>query len=348
MDPEKIHEEVVFLGQYFSHGLVKNLLNLNLNYEHTLLETDFCGSHYKNPVGLAAGFDKNGLLLDFLPALGFAFAELGTVTKNPWAGNPKPRIFRLTEDQAIINRMGLPNLGSNFVKEKLSGKNFTIPYGVNFGKTPDPLIQGRNGIQNFLEAYQDLAQFGNYHTLNISCPNTHEGKTFEDLGLLKELLTEIKQFRSHKQIKTPLLLKLSPDLDFKYLHSLLELVIDFDVLGFVVCNTSTKRIGLKTNEHIIKSIGLGGLSGSPLKESRLAMLKEIRRHWPTAKLIGVGGISSPEDAWETFQAGAELIQIYTGMIYEGPSLIKRINKALVKRLSKEGYKSFGEFLNHVR
>jgi dihydroorotate dehydrogenase len=306
------------------------------------LEVQAFGIRYANPVGLAPGFDKNASLVRSIPALGFGHIEIGSVSAMPWEGNPKPRLFRLTKDKALINRMGLNNIGADAVKERLLEGRCPVPLGINIVKTPDPAIMGDAAIEDFARCYATLQHYASHVTLNISCPNTAEGRTFEDPGALASLLQAITVERrkrvEHKE--RPLLVKLSPDLGDEQLADIISVCKRYDVAGFVCANTTLKRDGLRTDAKRVDAIGKGGLSGKPLRRQALHSLKTVYRLTRgKMPLIGVGGIFTAEDAYERIKAGASLVQLYTGFVYGGPYTVRRVNEGLLKLMEKDGIDS---------
>lgn len=328
LNPDYIHERIIAMGKYLSDSWLKKQIAAIYNFEDKRLHTKVFGIDFKNPVGLAAGFDKNGELLDFLPSLGFGFVEIGSVTLQSGEGNPKPRIFRLPKDKALINNSGLPNIGADKVYDELKSRKFKIPIGVNIAKTHNPNILGEAAILDICYSFIRLYGLGNYITLNISCPNTAEGKTFEDKHALNDLLSALKEIEVDFPDKKPILLKISPDLSFESIDDILEVAENYDIDGYVICNTSLQRISLKTSSKRIAEIG-GGLSGKPVKKRSTELIAYVHKHLPKREIIGVGGISSALDAYEKIIAGASLVQVLTGLIYEGPGLVKKINKGLL-------------------
>lgn len=345
LDPETAHHVVKVLSKTAPTTLIRSLAG----FEHPTLAAKLGETKLKNPIGLAAGFDKNGEMIPFLEALGFGFLELGSVTALACAGNPKPRIFRLPEDESLINWMGLPNIGANdFVKNFKSQKD-RIPCGLNISKTPDFAFEAagqktKTGIADFLETYEKLAKLGEYTVFNLSCPNTGESVLFESPELFPILGREIIKARRHLKDKKPVLLKLSPDLGQKDLVKVVEEALKLGFDGFVVTNTTRSRAGLKTPlKGEIKN--RGGLSGRGLKKAANAQLKRIFDiTGKNALLIAVGGIMSFEDLLEKFNLGASLCQIYTGLIYNGPFFVKELNQKLAKFCEKNNLKSYRELV----
>ncbi len=285
------------------------------------------GLTFKNPVGLAAGFDKNAVLYNELANFGFGFIEIGTVTPKAQEGNPKKRLFRLIEDNGIINRMGFNNLGVKAAIEQLKKNKGKVIIGGNIGKNTDTLPD--NVISNYKMAFKELHPYVEYFVVNVSCPNVGTFAKLQDkeylLGLLNDLQKINKEFSSQK----PILLKIAPDLNTIQLDEVIELVSETKIAGVVASNTSIHREGLKATDAQLSAIGNGGLSGKPIKDRSTQVIKYLATKSNKAfPIIGVGGIHSPEEALEKINAGADLIQIYTGFIYEGPALVKKINKAL--------------------
>ncbi|MEC5172636.1 quinone-dependent dihydroorotate dehydrogenase [Chryseobacterium nepalense] len=329
-DPEEVH--------HFTFAMLKNFgfltkLFLPKPIEDKRLEREVFGLKFKNPVGLAAGFDKNAVLFNELGDLGFGFVEIGTVTPRAQAGNPKKRLFRLIEDGGIINRMGFNNDGLEAAIEKLKGNKGKIIIGGNIGKNTDTTPE--NYTQDYLECFEGLHPYVDYFVLNVSCPNVGSHAKLEDVEYLKELITEVKKINQSKAVQKPILLKIAPDLNNNQLDEIIELIAETKIDGIVVSNTSVNREGLKTSPEVLAQIGNGGLSGKPIRERSTKMIKYLsdksNRSFP---IIGVGGIHSAKDALEKLDAGATLVQLYTGFIYEGPELINDINKALLTRASR--------------
>lgn len=329
-DPEEVH--------HFTFEMLKNFgfltkLFLPKPIEDKRLEREVFGLKFKNPVGLAAGFDKNAVLFNELGDLGFGFVEIGTVTPRAQAGNPKKRLFRLIEDGGIINRMGFNNDGLEAAIGKLKGNKGKIIIGGNIGKNTDTTPD--NYTQDYLECFEGLHPYVDYFVLNVSCPNVGSHAKLEDVEYLRELITEVKKINQSKAVQKPILLKIAPDLNNNQLDEIIDLISETKIDGIVVSNTSVNREGLKTSPEVLAQIGNGGLSGKPIRERSTKMIKYLsdksNRSFP---IIGVGGIHSAKDALEKLDAGATLVQLYTGFIYEGPELINDINKALLTRASR--------------
>ncbi|KQT22091.1 dihydroorotate dehydrogenase (quinone) [Chryseobacterium sp. Leaf404] len=329
-DPEEVH--------HFTFSMLKNFgfltkLFLPKPIADKRLEREVFGLKFKNPVGLAAGFDKNAVLFNELGDLGFGFVEIGTVTPKAQTGNPKKRLFRLIEDGGIINRMGFNNDGLQAAVEKLKGNKGKIIIGGNIGKNTNTTPE--KYTQDYLDCFEGLHPYVDYFVLNVSCPNVGSHAKLEDVEYLRELITEVKKINQTKPTQKPILLKIAPDLNNQQLDEIIELIADTKIDGIVVSNTSVNREGLKTSAETLAEIGNGGLSGKPIRERSTAMIKYLsdksNRAFP---IIGVGGIHSAKDAIEKLDAGASLVQLYTGFIYEGPQLINDINKEILTRASR--------------
>ncbi len=325
-DPEDVHHFTFWMLKNFS-PLVKIFFSKPI--EDKRLEREIFGLKFKNPVGLAAGFDKNAALYNELADLGFGFVEIGTVTPKAQSGNPKKRLFRLIEDGGIINRMGFNNDGLEAAIEKLKQNKGKIIIGGNIGKNTDTLPE--NYTEDYVKCFDGLHNYVDYFALNVSCPNVSSHAKLEDVEYLKELITEVQKINNSKEKQKPILLKIAPDLNLGQLDEIIELVAETKIDGVIVSNTSVNRDGLKTSPEILEKIGNGGLSGKPIRERSTAMIKYLSKKSGKAfPIIGVGGIHSAEDALEKLNAGASLIQIYTGFIYEGPNLVNQINKKILE------------------
>ena len=352
VDAEKTHEQT---GGFFSCILnVPGLARLAaaiFRVDDARLRVTRFGLQFPNPVGLAAGMDKNAEWFGALKTLGFGFLEVGTLTAQAQTGNPKPRIFRLPKDQALINRMGSPNKGATAAAEFLSRvSNFPI-LGINIGKSAAVPLESAAG--DYLDSFERLFPYARYFTLNISSPNTVGLRKLQATEALSALLGELMQKnRSLAQSRgcepKPILVKIAPDLNDDELADIVALCSKLGVSGLIVANTTISRQGLKTSEQAIQGAGAGGLSGAPLTDrSRELVAKVYRMSHGTIPIIGVGGIMSGEDAWEMIRAGASLIQVYTGLIYGGPGFVASINRHLLKRLAESGKASIEEVIGEA-
>ena len=310
------------------------------------------GLRFENPVGLAAGFDKNAELVGLWASLGFGHAELGSVSAQPSEGNLRPRAFRLPSDRALVNRMGLNNDGAAAVAARLA-RTPTPPglvIGINVAKTHSPEILGDAGIEDFRTSVRALLPHADYLALNVSCPNTAEGKTFEAPDALDALLVAVRDEMDGAapgRPAPPLLVKLSPPgaggVDVAATDELVQICLGHGVDGFITSNTAADRDGLATPPAALDGIGRGGLSGRPLAVRATALLRHLyRTTGGSVPLIGVGGVDSAEEAYDRIRAGASLVQIYTGLVYEGPGLVRRINRGLVRFLERDGLSCIGD------
>ncbi len=302
------------------------------------LHQKICGIDFCNPVGLAAGFDKNGNAANIWKDFGFGFAEIGTVTKFAQSGNPKPRLFRLAKEQAALNRMGFNNNGAdnlvkNFLKQNIDLKKHRKNncLGINFGKSKITSLS--KATEDYLTSLKLLIPYCDYAVINVSSPNTQGLRKLQDPILLKELLREVKNLGDCP----PLFVKIAPDLSYKDIEDICQLIIDENIDGIIATNTSLDRLGLEQRK--IKQTGLllseenGGLSGKPLQRKANQIISHIHNIDKNINLIGVGGIDSPESAWERICSGASLVQIYTGWIYNGPQLVPNILNGIIKQIN---------------
>jgi len=327
IDPEKVHN-IIFssIKILFKFPFVKFLVSKFYIIDDSRLEKSLFGIKFKNPVGLAAGFDKNAQLYEELTSFGFGFIEIGTVTPKPQSGNPKKRLFRLVEDSAIINRMGFNNIGVEEVIENLK-KNKSTLIGGNIGKnkiTPNYLA-----IDDYVTSFNMLFDFVDYFVVNVSSPNTPNLRDLQEKEPLTKLINSLISINRNKKKPKPILLKIAPDLNNNQLLDIISIVKHTGLDGVIATNTTINRNNLKS----VNKNELGGLSGKPLTSRSTEVIKFISKNSnKTIPIIGVGGINTVADALEKFDAGADLIQIYTGFIYEGPNLIRSINKALLNRV----------------
>ena len=328
-DPEKIHYITFSLIRFLCKVPFMALIFRGLyKIEDKRLERKLFGITFKNPVGLAAGFDKNAVLFNELANFGFGFIEIGTVTPKGQEGNPKKRLFRLKEDNGIINRMGFNNDGLEIAIEQLKKNKGKLIIGGNIGKNTQ--TSSELYTRDYELCFKGLHPYVDYFVLNVSCPNVGSDAKLNDKSYLIELISAIQKLNNQEIIQKPILLKIAPDLNNNQLDEIIELVAETKIDGVIASNTSTTRDHLKTSNHLLKEIGNGGLSGQPIKELSTRVIKYLAQNSNKAfPIIGVGGIHSAEDALDKIEAGADLVQIYTGFIYEGPGLIKQINKALL-------------------
>ncbi len=327
-DPENIHYVVTgALRRVNQIWGVKSFLKNFYQLEDKRLAREVLGLKFKNPLGLAAGFDKNASLIEELAEFGFGFIEIGTVTPLPQPGNEKPRMFRLPQDDALINRMGFNNQGVDVVAarlKQLDRKGLII--GGNIGK--NKLTPNEDAVNDYIKCFDRLFDVVDYFVVNVSSPNTPGLRELQEKEPLKHILNTLQQRNNKNQISRPILLKIAPDLTNSQLDDIIEIVIETKIAGVIATNTTISRDDLLSSDNLKKESG--GLSGKPLSIRSTEVIRYLSEHSNKSfVIIGVGGIHSPEDAIQKIQAGASLIQIYTGFIYEGPGLVKRILKGLL-------------------
>jgi len=340
LPPETAHE-------FALHSLPFVKSFLGRPFESPLLNTDLFSLCFRNPVGLAAGFDKDGVALEALADLGFGFIEAGTVTYHAQPGNPKPRMFRLSEDQALINRAGFNNAGAAAFARRVEHHRPNCVLGISIGKSKITPLE--EATADYLASFDLVYNLADYVAINVSSPNTPQLRELQQSEQLASLLSalqtrnhELKQ--SHRRDKpVPLLVKISPDLERRDLEMIVDVIARFDIDGIIATNTTISRDNLRTERSRVDACGAGGLSGKPLGDratQMIAQLYELTRG--RIPLIGVGGIFTAEDAWEKICAGASLVQLYTGFIYNGPGIVRQINKGLVEILRREGFANIAE------
>ncbi|SDY54072.1 dihydroorotate oxidase A [Rhodonellum ikkaensis] len=300
-------------------------------YENPVLEREVFGLKFKNPVGLAAGFDKDGKLIDEMAMLGFGFIEIGTLTPVAQEGNPQPRLFRLPEDEALINRMGFNNGGVKEAVERLKKRKSDVLIGGNIGK--NKVTPNESAVDDYLICLEELHPYVDYFVVNVSSPNTPNLRDLQEKEPLKKLLSAVKSANDQKGKPKPILLKIAPDLTNGQLDDIVEIVLETKIDGVIATNTTIDRSQLRTSPSKVAAFGAGGVSGKVLAKRSTEVIRYLSEKSNKAfPIIGVGGIYSAEDAIDKLEAGASLIQIYSGMIYEGPGLIKRIKKGIVRHL----------------
>ena len=345
-------------AHYFSMGAFKTLLasgfvaeryRKNYSVVDPALHSKVFGLDFQNPIGLAAGFDKDARWFPQLASLGFSHVEVGTITGQAQSGNPKPRLFRLPSDQAIINRMGFNNGGADGAARRLAATKKARPtdiLGVNIGKTK--VVPVENATSDYLFSFERLYTFADYFTVNVSSPNTPGLRTLQNRKPLIELLSAIialnlKLAVDHECDEKPVLLKIAPDVTDEQLTDIISILKEVKLDGIIATNTTLSRAGLSTASPRVEEIGNGGLSGAPLTlRSRQVvgqLFAELRGEIP---IIGVGGIMNGEDAWQMIRAGASLVQIYTGFIYGGPTTVRDMNQFILKNLKSEGFSNIAE------
>jgi len=328
VSPEKIHHITFNILRWIT-PFFGWLFRLLFDVKNKKLERNLFGLTFKNPVGLAAGFDKNAALFNELSDLGFGFIEIGTVTPVPQEGNPQPRLFRLPKDHALINRMGFNNEGVDAAVERLKYRRRTNQIiGGNIGK--NKITPNENAVVDYLICFTKLFDYVDYFVINVSSPNTPNLRELQDKEPLTNLLQTLMNENNKKDSPKPILLKIAPDMTNSQLDDIIDLVKETKIAGVIASNTTINRDGLQTSNEEIQEIGAGGLSGKPVKNRSTEVIRYLStKSNKSFAIIGVGGIHSEDDALEKLESGADLIQIFTGFIYEGPGLIKRINKKIL-------------------
>ena len=325
-DPEKIHTFTFFLIKvFFKIPILGFIIESFYKVKSPKLERKLFGLTFENPVGIAAGFDKNATHISEFEKFGFGFIEIGTVTPKPQDGNPKKRLFRLKEDTAIINRMGFNNDGVTKIKNRLK-KNYNVLIGGNIGKNKvTPNSQAKN---DYIICFKELYNYVDYFVVNVSSPNTPGLRELQSKEFLNDLFIDLNKLRSNETIKKPILIKISPDLSKEKILEILEVIDTNNIDGIIATNTTIDYPNLKSKNKN----ETGGLSGAPLYDKSNEVISFISKK-TNGKLpiIGVGGISTPEQAVKKIEAGAHLIQLYTGIIYEGPGIVRKINKKLLNQ-----------------
>jgi len=332
LPPEFAHKLTLVLFKIImSIPILGGLVKRGFHVSDPKLKRKILGLEFPNPVGLAAGFDKDGRYYDLMSKLGFGFIEIGTVTPKPQIGNPKPRLFRLPKDQALINRMGFNNLGLDAMVERLNNrKTGKFVVGGNIGKNKD--THNDNALEDYRTCFNALFPCVDYFVVNVSSPNTPGLRDLQEKEPLERILNHLMDLNNEKIMPKPILLKIAPDLTKGQLNDIVEIIASTKIDGVIATNTTIKRNGLQTNDDKIDRIGRGGLSGKPLEKRSLEVIKFLRQHGKEGMvIIGVGGINSGETATNMLDAGADLIQLYTGLIYEGPRIVKKINKAILAK-----------------
>ena len=354
IDPEKLSEIALYTLKYASLnrlnpslGKVLSKLKDDLIYQDKRLEQKVFGCHFPSPIGLSAGFDKNGVAAAIWDYFGFGFAELGTVTWHSQTGNQKPRLFRLANEQAALNRMGFNNEGAYAVRRNIDNQNIeqvgqrNIPIGINLGKSK--ITELKDAAEDYALSMKELGDIADYIVVNVSSPNTPGLRELQSVAKLRELINKLQDSDN----PPPLLIKIAPDLSDEEIEDIAKMSVIENVSGLIAVNTSINRFNLK--ERVIKQTGLtleqesGGLSGLPLRARAIEVIRLLRKSVGfEIPLIGVGGIDSAESAWERITAGASLIQVYTGWIYKGPGLVPSILEGLISQLDRHQMKSISE------
>jgi len=323
------------LGKFY---ITRKITSLLFNYQSPILEQKILGINFKNPVGLSAGFDKNATITDISPSLGFGFSEIGSVTGEKCEGNKKPRLWRLPQSKSLLVHYGLKNDGCEAIANRLKDKNLLIPVGINIAKTNcKETADTDKAVEDYFKAYKAFQNIGSYTTINISCPNAFGGQPFTDGQKLEKLLAKIFSIKKTK----PIFIKISPDLNKQEIDAIIDVTLKFGIDGFICTNLTKNR----DNERIIeKNLPVsGGLSGKVVEDLSLNLIRHVyARTGGKTLIIGVGGIFTAEDAYRKIKAGASLVELITGMIFEGPQLISDINLGLVKLLRADGHRNISE------
>jgi len=338
-DAEDVHDKTVRFCQFFGkYNILRGLTSLLFFYSNPILEQKIRGIKFSNPIGLAAGFDKNALLTDILPSIGFGFAEVGSITGESCDGNPKPRLWRLKKSKGLIVYYGLKNEGCERISERLKNKKFRIPIGTSIAKTNSKdTVETERGIQDYVKAFKCFVDIGDYFTINISCPNAFGGEPFNDPEKLNLLLTEIDKIETKK----PIFLKIPPDLSEPEIDGIINISKNHRIDGFICTNLTKDR----NNEKIIDKIvpEKGSISGKPVEELSNNLISYIyKKTRGKFIIIGCGGVFSTEDAYEKIKLGANLVELITGMVFEGPQLISEINQGLARLLKKDGFSNISQ------
>ena len=325
-DPEFIHRLTFTLFRIFpfSGSLIRKFSGHRVTGEDAV---ELFGLSFRHRVGIAGGLDKNAVAMPFMRNLGFSFMEIGTVTPRPQGGNPTPRLFRLKRDLAFINRMGFNNDGLDKIRERLAKRPEGILIGGNIGK--NTTTTNEDAWHDYLACFKGLYDFVDFFIVNVSCPNIQDLSKLQNKAHLGEILRHLTAYRETMPVRRPVLLKISPDLSFNQLDEVAEVLLETGIDGVVATNTSVRRINLSYSEREIEDFGPGGLSGAPLSAISTSMITYLRQKLgPDFPIIGSGGIMTPEGAIEKLAAGADMVQLYTGFVYEGPGLLSRLLKAI--------------------
>ena len=358
VDPEWLHQQTLRSLNWLDVGaplVVKQWVLSQLDQSYCLrndrLKQTLWGQDFSNPIGLAAGFDKDGIAANLWSGFGFGFAELGTVTFQAQPGNPRPRLFRLPVDRAALNRMGFNNQGAAVLAQRLQGlPDAKIPLGINLGKSKVTPLEA--AAADYLESFKLLKEWGDYFVVNVSSPNTPGLRSLQSTDQLEPILSALQ---AENQAQKPLLIKIAPDLEWEAIADVLNLAQQYNLAGIIATNTTIRRDGLKT--ETIQATGnsvteeAGGISGAPLRQRSTEVIRFIYQQTQgKLPIVGVGGIFTAEDAWEKITAGASLIQVYTGWFYEGPGMVRRVLEGLLQKLDDRNLNSLQDAigLDHAK
>ncbi len=333
LDPETAHNLAI---KSLKLNFVPNVFEEDKN--NPLFKTKLFNRDLENPIGMAAGFDKNAEVYNSLFRLGFGFVEVGTITPFKQYGNPKPRVFRLVEDQALINRLGFNNFGAKNILERIKSKKQIGLLGINIGPNKD----SENRLKDYLDCLEIFHEVADYITINISSPNTEDLRNFHENTKLNELLQSVNKEKKRLDSKIPIVVKVSPDIDDKEIKKITEVLLSNNIEAVIISNTSDS---LRDSLNNIQKHQKGGLSGKPIEEKSTNLINKFYKILGgRIKIIGVGGVDSGKSAYEKFLAGASYIQLYTGMVFRGPNIVNMIKKELKELLIKDGVKNFAEIV----
>jgi len=333
LDPETAHNLAI---KSLKFNFVPNVLDVDKN--NPLFKTKLFNKDLENPIGMAAGFDKNAEVYNSLFKLGFGFVEVGTITPLKQYGNPKPRVFRLVEDEALINRLGFNNLGSKNVVDRIKSNKQTGLLGINIGPNKD----SNNRFEDYLHCFKTFQGLADYITINISSPNTEDLRSFHDQKKLNQLLESIDKEKKNLDSKIPIVVKISPDIDDQEIKKITEVLLSNNIEAIIISNTSDSS---RDSLNSIQKHQKGGLSGKPIEEKSTRMINKFYKLLNgKIKIIGCGGVDSGKSAYEKFLAGADYVQLYTGMVFRGPNVVNMIKKELKELLIVDGVKNFAEII----
>lgn len=337
LDPEFVHDRMVSFGEFIGkYSITRFKTKILFGFTDKSLEQEIFGIKFKNPVGLSAGFDKDALLTDIIPSVGFGFEEVGSITAFPCKGNPKPRLWRIVESKALLVYYGLKNNGSEEISNRLKNKKFKIPIGTNIAMTnSEKNMDVSVAISDYQKTFSTFYNIGNYFTINISCPNTCGGQPFMEIENLDKLLSVIDKIETTK----PIFVKISPDVSFENLDHILDILKKHRVDGIICSNLTKKKDNLKSK---ITSFP-GGVSGKPISKLSDDLISHIyKREGDRFVIIGVGGIFNAKDAYRKIRKGASLVQIISGMIFMGPQLASQINLGISEFLKRDGFTNISQ------
>jgi len=338
-DPEIVHDRMINIGRFLGkHNITRKITSIVYSYYNKKLEQTILDIKFPNPIGLSAGFDKDAILTDIISSVGFGFVEVGSITGEPCEGNPKPRLWRLKKSKSLVVYYGLKNEGCEKISKRLRNKKFMIPVGISIAKTNcSKTIETSAGIKDYVKAFSKFKDIGDYFTINISCPNAFGGQPFTNSKELDRLLTQVDKIPTKK----PVFLKLSPDLTKKEVDDIIYVSEKHRVHGFICTNLTKKRNIKKIADDFVPD--KGGISGKVVEDLSNELIKYVyKKTNGEFVIIGCGGVFSAEDAYKKIKSGASLIQLITGMIFEGPQLISNINVGLIKLLEKDGFNNISE------